>query len=90
VKLTGGEANWVEDLLRTTFGGFYDGFCEYVTTEDGMWGHEWRFGGKLGMGGKFHTSNTRGCWVSCYPEDADDERRALIDSVNEKLRGLGS
>jgi hypothetical protein len=89
VKLTGGEANWVEDLLRTTFGGFYDGFHEYVTTEDGMWGHEWRFGGKLGFGGKFHMSKRR-AWVSCYPEYESEELRALMASVNEKLRGLGS
>jgi hypothetical protein len=90
MKLTGGEANWVENLLRTTFGGFYDGFHEYVTAEDGMWGHEWRFGGKLGMGGKFHTSNTRRAWVSCYPEYENEELRALIVSVNEKLRGLAA
>lgn len=46
---------------------------------------EWRFCGDLGFGGKYRRkSNT----VDCYPEDATDERRAIIKQTNEALASI--
>lgn len=43
---------------------------------------EWRFGGKLGFGGKYWSgSNT----VSCYNEDSTPELSELIELINHKL-----
>jgi hypothetical protein len=83
-------ANRVERLLSDEFGGFYDGFERYVTTPN-QWGHEWRFGGTLGFGGKLHVNSLgSGLRVSCYPEDETPERRDAIDRVNAELARLVS
>lgn len=43
---------------------------------------EWRFGGKLGFGGKYRSDNNR---VDCYREDETPERREIIKKINSKL-----
>lgn len=72
----------VHGLLEETFGGYYTGFEDYVTS-DLPW-HEWRFGGTLGFGGKLHLSPLR-MYVGCYPEDCTPENDALIERVNRRL-----
>jgi hypothetical protein len=79
----------IEELLSEIFGGFYDGFEHYVT-QPCQWGHEWRFGGQLGFGGKFHMVDgfRPRMYVSCYPEDQTPERLVLIATVNAELAKL--
>lgn len=49
--------------------------------------NEYRFGGMLGMGGKFWRSN--GKWyVNCYPENETPERKAIIEKANKALAEL--
>jgi hypothetical protein len=44
---------------------------------------EFRFGGKLGFGGKYYShTNT----VSCYTEDETETVLLLIESINDDLR----
>lgn len=45
---------------------------------------EYRFGGKLGLGGKFWS----GWYVTCYPEDEDHERKEILKRTNEALTRL--
>lgn len=45
----------------------------------------WRFGGSLGFGGKFHFP---GLNVNCYPEDETPQRRSAIDKANARLSEL--
>ena len=47
---------------------------------------EYRFGGKLGFGGKARTDGRR-WWVDCYPEDKTPERRAIVAAVNARIGG---
>lgn len=57
---------------------------------------EWRFMGFLGFGGKFYrdrNSRPDGSWgetwrVSCYPEDSNPEREAIIATTNAALHDL--
>lgn len=48
---------------------------------------EWRFGGKLGFGGKFWRNDNR-YYVSCYREDRTAERERTIEEVNRLLATL--
>jgi hypothetical protein len=48
---------------------------------------EWRFGGTLGMGGKFWRYDGR-YYVTCYPEDRTGSRIDTIDRVNHLLATL--
>jgi hypothetical protein len=48
---------------------------------------EWRFGGRLGFGGKFWR-NVGTISVSCYTEDNSPERTKLITKVNTLLAEL--
>jgi hypothetical protein len=59
-------------------------FKHYVTTHTGTFGHEFRFMGALGFGGKFYI-NGGGTYVSCYPEDQTPERLAMIDLANDRI-----
>lgn len=61
---------------------FVDAYCkiQYPATE-------YRFGGKLGWGGKFYRSGDR-FTVSCYPEDRSVEIDAIIKKVNLGLAAL--
>lgn len=48
---------------------------------------EYRFGGKLGFGGKVR-SQYDGTWrVDCYLEDETPERRAIVEAVNARIGG---
>lgn len=48
---------------------------------------EFRFGGKLGFGGKFYRSGTR-WYISCYREDETPEREAIIERTNARLEAF--
>lgn len=48
---------------------------------------EYRFGGALGFGGKFWI-NCGEVYVSCYPEDRNPKRKAMIEKANAALREL--
>lgn len=61
-------------------------FIRYVT-EPNQFGHEWRFMGALGVGGKFY--NDHFSWrVGCYPEDRSPERDEMIRRANERLAAM--
>lgn len=45
---------------------------------------EWRFGGKLGFGGKFWNNDNR-WYVSCYQEDETKTRNKIIEKTNLEL-----
>ena len=64
-----------------------EAFVRYLTTPE-RFGHEYRFMGRLGFGGKLYYSPARGPWVACYREDETDERRAIITRVNRGLADL--
>ena len=82
-------ANAIYDILVQDCGA-YDGgheresFVAHQTTEDVI---EWRFGGKLGFGGKFWRNAGR-IYVNCYREDETPEMRKMIDKANERLAAL--
>jgi hypothetical protein len=60
-------------------------FVGYIM-EVNRFGHEFRFMGTLGSGGKLYSFSPReGFYVSCYPEDRTPERTAVIDAANEWL-----
>jgi hypothetical protein len=46
---------------------------------------EWRFGGKLGFGGKYRSIANR---VDCYKEDDTPERIEIIKELNNLLNKL--
>ena len=52
---------------------------EYVT--------EFRFCGKLGLGGKFWRNGGR-WYINCYPDDSTPERERIIKATNERLQAL--
>jgi len=59
-------------------------FQQYLT--DGKDWHEFRFGGRLGTGGKFYDN---GRWtVGCYKEDDTPDRRGIINKTNLILTDL--
>lgn len=47
--------------------------------------HEWRFGGKLGFGGKYRKYRNA---VDCYQEDETPEINKLIEEINKDLLNL--
>ncbi len=61
-----------------------DSFVHYHVHENGKY-NEWRFGGKLGCGGKYRQDNNA---VDCYPEDESPERNKVIECINEELAGI--
>lgn len=65
--------------------GLREDFIRYVTTPSPH-PYEFRFMGSLGFGGKFHWTPTQGAWVSCYPEDADDIAKAIVEVCNRLLK----
>lgn len=46
---------------------------------------EWRFSGKLGFGGKYHSQTNK---VDCYREDETPERNQLITEINTLLASV--
>lgn len=64
-------------------------FIDYLSREETIFGHEYRFMGKLGSGGKFY--NTYSGWrVSCYQGDDTQIRKDLITQINKELSVLYS
>ena len=49
---------------------------------------EWRFQGLLGFGGKVRSDESKLFWVDCYPEDATEERKAIVERANAALKAL--
>lgn len=76
-------ANKVYDVLVSIGGAtesYRDSFIHHHTPPNSC--DEWRFGGKLGFGGKYRSRyNT----VDCYSEDETTERKNLIKKLNEAL-----
>jgi len=61
-------------------------FVNYLAEEHGF-GHEWRFQGGLGFGGKFH--NDHFSWrCTCYSEHKTPARLAMIERANMRLAAL--
>lgn len=61
-------------------------FVQYMTSPqaDHLGGKEWRFGGRLGFGGKLYVYSH--VWhVNCYDEDANTVRRNLMFRVNDMI-----
>lgn len=48
---------------------------------------EYRFGGKLGFGGKFW-NNASMWYVNCYKEDLTPELEKIIEDTNTRLKAL--
>jgi hypothetical protein len=81
------QAHAVWNLLVKMAGaneGDRDAFVDYLT-RDTTFGHEYRFMGLLGFGGKLHYDDWSGAQIGCYPEDRDDVRDAIVTVVNEQL-----
>src|SRR5690242_5139624 len=83
-------ASRIYDLLVSAFDApesAREQFVQYVSRPVNG-GHEFRFGGKLGFGGKFYNDG-RGAYhrwrVACYPEDETPELREAMGRVNKNL-----
>lgn len=62
-------------------------FVHYLSGAAGGFGHEYRFMGALGFGGKFYNDHYR--WrVGCYPEHVSPKREAMIQRANDRLAEL--
>lgn len=59
----------------------------YYLGRQALGGHEFRFVGALGFGGKFYNDG-RKWWVSCYREHENPERLAMIERANARLAAL--
>jgi hypothetical protein len=77
-------ANKVYDILVSK-----GGACEisrqafiYHHCESGYGCEEWRFGGKLGQGGKYRSTTNK---VDCYREDETPEINTIISEINTLL-----
>lgn len=85
MKITKEKADKVYDVLVEIGGADKtdkDNFIYHHTKEECS---EWRFYGKLGFGGKYRSGYNM---VTCYPEDETPQRKALIDEINERLKGF--
>ena len=86
--LTEQQANDVYDILVNTAGAhesMREPFVYEFSKEDHT--REWRFGGKLGYGGKFRM-NGNGVYVDCYLEDETKETIAIVETTNALLKGM--
>jgi len=87
-------ANDIYDILVEECGAYdgddwsRQGFVHWVV--NGVEGHEFRFGGKLGFGGKlwFFSNSRQALSVSCYAEDENKDRQKMIAKTNERLAQL--
>lgn len=62
-------------------------FCSYLERNPHSFGHEYRFMGALGFGGKFYNDNFR--WrVGCYREHETPARVEMMRIANERLAEL--
>lgn len=83
-KITEEKANKIYDILVSLGGANEserDNFI-YYHIESFYGCDEWRFGGKLGFGGKYRSITNR---VDCYQEDEDVERIKLIEEIDSAL-----
>jgi hypothetical protein len=78
------KANKVYDLLVQLGGAWEDDRWDFVYhhTESEYGCGEWRFGGKLGAGGKYRSSHNV---VTCYREDETPQTKELMNELNTKL-----
>lgn len=86
-RMTIEKANKIYDLL-VSIGGAYEGMRDdfvYAHLDKEYPCREWRFGGKLGFGGKYRSYyNT----VDCYSEDETPNRLEIIEKLNTALAKL--
>lgn len=80
-------ANRVYDILVKVCGASEMMREAFVLTETTEHCHEWRFGGKIGFGGKFWNTNGR-LYVNCYNEDETRERKRIVGEANKLLAAL--
>lgn len=64
-------------------------FMRYLTSDTHM-GHEFRFMGSLGSGGKLYWDGRNPPYVGCYGEDRDAEAERAISKANAHLKLLFS
>ncbi len=86
-KLSKESANSIYDILVSMGGAPEDMRHDFIYHHcDSKFGcDEYRFGGKLGSGGKYYSSNNR---VDCYTEDYTSETKTLIEDINGYLSGI--
>ncbi|WP_186214815.1 hypothetical protein [Burkholderia gladioli] len=79
------QANKIYDVLLMCGAAPDDrqGFVQYAVVRDNPL--EWRFGGKLGFGGKFHFHDRR---IRCNREDETNKRLAIMAKANAALAQL--
>lgn len=94
-NMTKEQAGKVYDVLVEECGAASDGFDRaqfvYHQAESDERCAEYRFIGRLGMGGKFwvNPSLNRPAWyVNCYQEHETPERRQMIEQANKRLAEL--
>ena len=101
VSMSDETAHAVFDVLVETLGASEHWRLDFIHHQTDRVCSEHRIiGGLLGMGGKFRRNTgsrrygdgTYGeIWfVDAYPEDMNDERRAMIETTNERLEALRS
>ena len=83
------KANKVYDLL-VSIGGASESernsfIYHHIEAKGGC--SEWRFGGKLGFGGKYRSGTNS---VDCYKEDETQDRIKIIENLNLELHNLNS
>ena len=78
VTFAGAHENWRPDFIQK--------MLEW-THRDPYQTQEFRFGGSLGMGGKFWLTG-ESFHVSAYIEDTNERRREAINKTNEELKKL--
>ena len=90
--LTDQEANLAFDILVQHAGAseyWRRDFVHTLTKWDGSWPMEYRFGGSLGMGGKFRIGQTDGrLYVDQYREDETEKSRDAIHLTNKALEAV--
>lgn len=87
MKVTKRFANKIYDILVNIGDAsedMRDSFIHYFIGNFGEWG-EWRFGGKLGMGGKYRTQRNT---VDYYYENTTQERDKIVEKINKELKNI--
>lgn len=88
-KLTRAQANTVWTLLvkycanEADWHSFMHYFCN-----DSPHGHEFRFRGIFGHGGKVRMDSYRGLWASYYSEDGTPELNKKMEELNASLQKM--
>ena len=85
--MTKEKANKVYDLLVEIGGASEsdrENFVYHHSTSSSIC-EEWRFGGKLGFGGKYRSQKNR---VDCYKEDENEKTLEIINRLNNSLKEI--